>query len=35
VVALATGEITEDVSLDLLRAVATDTVAAAVRTAVS
>jgi L-aminopeptidase/D-esterase-like protein len=35
VVALATGEITEDVSLDLLRAVATDTVAAAIRTAVS
>jgi L-aminopeptidase/D-esterase-like protein len=35
VVALATGEITEGVSLDLLRAVATDTVAAAIRTAVS
>ena len=35
VVALATGEITEGVSLDLMRAVATDTVAAAVRTAVS
>ncbi|HEY7273033.1 MAG TPA: P1 family peptidase [Actinoplanes sp.] len=35
VVALATGEITEEVSLDLIRAVAVDVVAAAVRTAVS
>jgi L-aminopeptidase/D-esterase-like protein len=35
VVALATGEITEDVNLDLLRAVAVDTVAAAIRAAVA
>jgi L-aminopeptidase/D-esterase-like protein len=35
VVALATGEVTEDVNLDLLRAVAVDVVAAAVRAAVS
>jgi L-aminopeptidase/D-esterase-like protein len=35
VVALATGAVTEDVNLDLLRAVAADTVAAAVRAAVS
>jgi L-aminopeptidase/D-esterase-like protein len=34
VVALATGEVTEDVNLDLLRAVAVDVVAAAVRAAV-
>jgi L-aminopeptidase/D-esterase-like protein len=34
VVALATGEVTEDVSLDWIRAVAVDVVAAAVRTAV-
>jgi len=35
VVALATGEVTDDVNLDLLRAVAVDTVAAAIRSAVS
>jgi L-aminopeptidase/D-esterase-like protein len=35
VVALATGEVTEDVNLDLLRAVAVDVVAAAVRAAVN
>jgi L-aminopeptidase/D-esterase-like protein len=35
VVALASGEVTEDVSIDLIRAVATDAMAAAIRAAVT